>query len=87
VFYKFSQLGETKKEGAKGSNGFFCGSIGHTMRKKILKSPYLKNRSQQENYVGPLQKALCLYNLYIQEMMGQKELKAPPLTQYMACTL
>jgi hypothetical protein len=36
--------------------------------KKFLKSPYLKNRSQQENYVGVLQKAQWLYNPYTQEM-------------------
>jgi len=59
---------------------FFVGSSGHTMRKKILELPYLENRSQQENYVGALQKALWLYNPYTKKMMGQKELKAPPLT-------
>lgn len=59
---------------------FFVSSSGHTMKKKILKLPYVKNRSQQENYVGVLRKALWFYNPYTQEVMGQKELKAPPLT-------
>jgi len=79
--YNFSQLGEIKKRRVqKVQMVFFVRSNGHTKRKKILKSPYLKNRSQQENYVGVLQKAQWLYNPYTQEMMGQKELKAPPLT-------
>jgi hypothetical protein len=86
--YKFSQPGEIKKRKVqKVQMVFFVGSSGHTMKKKILKLPYLKNRSQQENSIGVLQKALWLYNPYTPRWWGKRSLKHLHSHQYMACTL